>query len=307
MADAFHDHDSQGSVGAALAAARVANGWSQDEISHALKLPLATVVALEHDGFTSIGAPVYVRGFVRSYARLLGLPETGFDAHLRAHFEAAETPTLKPSHGARRSINWGERYSWAFSYLVGTALVLTLIWTIIGFESDSQRLLAERATRPDPQAADVERVPSPDADRVFDAGLESSAGSSEIAALPESRGLSPAPVMASMSPFSSVELSDRNADSSTGGVPMLQLDLAGTSWVEVYGPESQRVAFGTLPPGTHRFESALPVVVLIGNATGATVSASGRSLDFTPFLRANVARFRIEDPGTGPQAVLPLR
>lgn len=306
MADAFHDHEFQGSVGAALAAARAAHGWSQDDISHALKLPLATVVALEHDGFTSIGAPVYVRGFVRSYARLLGLPETGFDEHLRAHFAAAEAPTLKPSHGARRSINWGERYSWAFSYLVGTALVLTLIWTIIGFESDSQRLLAERA-HPGPVVSDPrERVPAADTDRVFDAGLESRAGASGIAALPlEPRTVSPAPVMASMSPFSSIDEGDRSAEPSTA--PALQLDLAGTSWVEVYGPESQRVAFGTLSPGTHRFDSALPVVVLIGNATGAAVSARGRTVDFTPFLRANVARFRIEDPGTGPQAVLPLR
>ena len=63
------------SSGRQLRRAREEAGVSVDEISHDLHLDRAVVLALESDDYESLGAPVFVRGYLRSYARRLHLDE----------------------------------------------------------------------------------------------------------------------------------------------------------------------------------------------------------------------------------------
>ena len=58
--------------GASLAHARQALGWSVVEVARQLKLHPRQVEALEKDAFDSLRSPIYVRGFARNYARLVG-------------------------------------------------------------------------------------------------------------------------------------------------------------------------------------------------------------------------------------------
>ena len=60
------------SAGAVLAAAREAKGLSIEDISRQLKLSTAQVRALEADDHASLPSPVFLRGFLRSYARMVG-------------------------------------------------------------------------------------------------------------------------------------------------------------------------------------------------------------------------------------------
>ena len=58
-----------------LRGAREARGISIDDVVHDLHLSRDVVLALEEGDYDSLGAPVFVRGHLRSYARLLELPE----------------------------------------------------------------------------------------------------------------------------------------------------------------------------------------------------------------------------------------
>ena len=58
-----------------LRAAREALGISIDEVAHDLHLDHKVIVALESADYDALGAPVFVRGYMRSYARRLNLPE----------------------------------------------------------------------------------------------------------------------------------------------------------------------------------------------------------------------------------------
>ena len=60
-------------VGAILRAAREARGLSVQDAAQQLRLMNRQIVAMETDDFASIGQPVFARGFVRNYARMLGL------------------------------------------------------------------------------------------------------------------------------------------------------------------------------------------------------------------------------------------
>jgi len=65
--------DSGGGCGARLRLGREAAGLTQEEVSARLKMPVRVIRVLESDDWSPLGAPVFVRGQLRSYARLLGL------------------------------------------------------------------------------------------------------------------------------------------------------------------------------------------------------------------------------------------
>src|SRR5690606_19861706 len=69
------DSTSQG-IGARLAQEREAKGWSQDYVSERLKFSLRQLRALEDEEWEKLPQGVPLRGFVRNYARLLGIDIT---------------------------------------------------------------------------------------------------------------------------------------------------------------------------------------------------------------------------------------
>ena len=61
------------SVGDQLRAAREEQGKTLEDIGEELKIRADHVLALEEGNFDKFDAPVFVRGFVRSYCRILHL------------------------------------------------------------------------------------------------------------------------------------------------------------------------------------------------------------------------------------------
>ncbi len=65
--------DTETGIGRALRAARLRRGKSLEEASRETRVRLEYLDALERERFHALGPEVYVRGFLRSYARYLGL------------------------------------------------------------------------------------------------------------------------------------------------------------------------------------------------------------------------------------------
>lgn len=59
------------STGAALEAARLAKGMTQQDVSNSLRYSVKQIDALEKDAFDLLPDAMITRGFIRSYARLL--------------------------------------------------------------------------------------------------------------------------------------------------------------------------------------------------------------------------------------------
>lgn len=66
--------DPDASIGRRLAAARKERGLEIETVARELKLDAAMVRALEADDRAVLPAPIFVQGYLRSYARLLDLP-----------------------------------------------------------------------------------------------------------------------------------------------------------------------------------------------------------------------------------------
>jgi cytoskeletal protein RodZ len=61
------------SPGRLLKAARLHLGWSQEEISWHSKIPLYAIQAIESDDWDALPGLIYVKGFLRLYAREVAL------------------------------------------------------------------------------------------------------------------------------------------------------------------------------------------------------------------------------------------
>jgi len=282
-------------LGQRLRRARNTAGLTPEEVAQRLHLPLATVGDLEAGRSERIGTPIYLKGFLKSYLKLLELPEDWAEQALAAT-SVVQTPPIMPAAGAvARRVSWMERYKWAATYVVGTALVLTGVQWLV---SNTPQLGFPESPRP---AASV-AVPVPPAAQLQVAPLVAPApeapATSSVAV--DEATADEAPVMASLSPFRL----PADADAEPGG--LLELEFEQASWVEVRDRNGERLAFQTVPAGEKRtFSVGAPFSVLIGNARGVRAVAQGKRFDLEPYVRGNVARFVIATEGQGwaPSAV----
>ena len=63
------------SVGKQLQEARLAKNWTPELAARETKIKVERVRDLEADNYANFTSPTYARGFVRTYARALGLDE----------------------------------------------------------------------------------------------------------------------------------------------------------------------------------------------------------------------------------------
>jgi len=84
----------QASVGQILHDAREAQGLTRENAAIRLRLMQRQIEAMEADDFAGLGQPVFARGFVRNYARLLGLAPEALLARMEG--APAETATVSP-------------------------------------------------------------------------------------------------------------------------------------------------------------------------------------------------------------------
>jgi len=84
------------SLGERFRAAREQRGLTLSEVAEHLRIRSVYLAAIEDENWSAIGAPVYTRGFLRTYARYLGLdPEEAVGEYNRT---AGAGSTPEPSH-----------------------------------------------------------------------------------------------------------------------------------------------------------------------------------------------------------------
>lgn len=113
--------------GAWLAAAREQAGLSLMQAADRLHLDVSAVKALEAGRFEVLGAAVHVRGHLRRYAELLGLPAPEVEKQFLQLHPARSTPDLRHGAGLLQKSDAGRR-----ALRPGTAALGALVIVIIG-------------------------------------------------------------------------------------------------------------------------------------------------------------------------------
>lgn len=117
--------------GALLAAQRQAKGWSVEHAASQLKFATRQVIALEEDNYAALPGPVIVRGFIRAYAKLLGLDANALVASLPQE-GSMQTGSISPQRTlstpfSESPLPLGNRSKVSPGLIVGGVLVILLI------------------------------------------------------------------------------------------------------------------------------------------------------------------------------------
>lgn len=267
-------------VGQILREAREAQGMTLEDAAARLRLMQRQVEAMETDDFESLGQPVFARGFVRNYARLLGLaPEA-----LLARMEGAPAEPTAVSPAAPPQPHSWLSSPWLILLLLGLLLLvvapLSLYWWLNseGGDGPSQRMSPATQGRPAPVAA-----PEPVADPAE-------------AAPPVVEGVPIAPA----APAAETPEAPEQLEAGVPEVPatsgVLHLEFGDEAWVEIKDGSGRMLHRQLNPPGSRvDVKGQPPFDVVIGNAAQARVTYNGRPIDLKPFIAVAVARFTLEE------------
>lgn len=258
--------------GQRLRAAREAAGLSVQDVATRLHMPVRVVESLEAEDWNRLGAAVFVRGQLRSYARLLGLATDS--VHVASGVAPIAPVELVPRTYVPRMQRIAEQAARRMVYVVITAAIAVPVWL---------------ATRPhlDLNAESA----SLDLPVTFD-GLSAVEPSGPGPA----RTRQPTPVVASMAPVPQRAATASEAADDGGA---LSLHLRQDSWVEVQATDGSTLEEALLRAGDERHYAEGQVArVVLGNAGAAEVRRDGVVQDLAPFQRANVARFTVSSDGS---------
>ena len=307
--------------GAMLLAERRSQGLSRGDIARQLKLSVRQVEALERDEYGGFSGSVFVRGFLRNYAKLLRLDpdrllETAGESIAPVRVNEPVSPAMPMSSHSREG--WHPAVTWgAFGVLAVVVLVL-----LASNASKDQRetQVAERSPAP---AAPLSQRPEP-APAAASPGVSDSTTPStpvvEPAPPPEQRpalrtspGLvgaktdeSPAPSRppvpaASDSPGIGAVAEEpapvakpRVFVSGTGS-SQIRMVFEDEAWVEVKDGSGDTIFARLNAPGTERLiRGQPPFAVVVGNAHSVKLLYRGKPIDLAPHTRVDVARVTLE-------------
>jgi len=267
-------------MGQQLRQAREAAGLDVATVATRLRMQKSLICSLETGDWSRLGAPVFVRGHLRSYARLVGVELEGLD-EIAANRPVPVTPMVSTGRG-QQMFGWlGAR----MVYVVVTALIAVPVWMVAQRHlSAPDKALAVSLDLPDVRPVVPESLPGP----VPEPGEISERPAPPATDAPTR----PFTAMASLLP------------PSVPGPSAISLHLHQDSWVELSAPDGRRLVQDLLKAGeVRRFARGQLERVVIGNVDGVEMRVNGEVQDLSRWRRANVARFAVSSDGViGPLA-----
>lgn len=289
--------------GRRLAEARAAMQMTVADVAQQLKLSVAQVEALEAGEHARLPGPVFVKGFVRNYARLVGVDVTQLLGALELPSPPSGADAVPPSQDVPFEPVSG--FNWR-PYLIG---VLLLIGALGAYEMWRSGMLQPRPsadTASAPSQKDAQPAPSLNSAPAPSVASHQSVvtpGYSVVDAQPVS---SPSPEKAeqtadvtplikperSPAPEKTPERASAVAPADSGSVV---LRFSALSWVEVRDRDDRVLLSQLNAPGSKKALSGpKPLRLVIGNANAVRMTVAGKPFDLTPHTSLNVAKVILE-------------
>ncbi|HUQ73671.1 MAG TPA: RodZ domain-containing protein [Burkholderiales bacterium] len=281
------------SVGAELARAREERGLSISDVAQQLKFAPRQLEALEQEHFEVLPGGTFVRGMVRSYARLLKLEPEPLLERISGRFAAPDAGTLAARYSQPVPFSDNARRS-TFVYLVLSLGVLTISGAVAysWYREHNQKAQLAAAKRAAPAKS------APTAPRAQPKVVE-------VAAAPEvvKTDLPPkvTPAKPAVQTVSTIEkVSTEKVETAkvakplTGALNRLVIRCEEEAWIEVKDANERMLVSSLNLKGSERVVKARgPLTLVIGNPAQVRVVHNERILDLAPHTKAGVARFTL--------------
>jgi cytoskeleton protein RodZ len=242
-------------LGERFRAAREARGLTLSDVAEHIRIRSVYLAAIEDENWASIGAPVYIRGFLRTYARFLGLDPEEVVADFNGQASASSQPPASPAGSSPKTsyLHDEQAPARALSPLIWIASLVAVV--LIAIVVYNEAILHARQT-----AALPSNTPAASA-----AATPTALAGAESASPDGSASPSPSP-NPSLSPSPAV-----------GGPDTLEVRVSAPSWLRVTVDGNVSME-GTFPAGTVRQFHGKIAMLRIGNAGGVEVIVNGKSL-----------------------------
>jgi len=299
-----------------LQQARVNKNLRPEDVAIELRLTTAQVLALEEDDYSRMPELTYVRGYVRNYARLVGVAEDQVLVAF-ARLTRKEDHTHRPLSPARER----EIHSPGKGILIAVLLLLLVVagsavfWYLNQPEAESEPVAAA------PGTVTIDEVPtgistitlSTDEEGATDTAAAEDNAATDTAeeaaagAVPAATVTDPATVTATdrAAVMESPVAADPVTESATPppGDPTvattgsrLKMVFSKDCWTDIRDATGKKLVYRTVPQGqTLELDGQAPFTLFFGFAQGVSLSFDGEAIDLAPHTRGVFARLTLGD------------
>lgn len=309
-------------LGEALSAARTSKKLSQQDISNHLRFSVKQVDALESNQFEALPDAMITRGFIRNYARYLGL-----DAEPLLESYKARVPTKSPSAVSVQSsmyqvMSGKDSQPW-LKYILGSILILLLLLAWIFYidympknSQPASNKVPEAVAPNTPTEVQLPEIALPPAER--EAETENAPGALNIdpaAIVPDSAKANASPgTAAALTNPALPEIIQRPGETALAQTPSnsasvqaaayaatppaktITLSVTEKTWINVTDKSGKVVYERILAAGSaDALDAEPPLNVVVGNAKATSLLYKGQPVNLASNMTGNnVARIKLE-------------
>ncbi|QYK14151.1 DUF4115 domain-containing protein [Shewanella rhizosphaerae] len=309
--DAEKPKEAGETLGQWLKAARESRQMTLASVAEQLNLRPSIVQDLEADNYDNIASATYVKGYVKNYARILGLEMAKVDAYLAESFPVVSAPTMQSfSRKTTRQARDG-RLMLVTYLIIFVLLALLVLWWVqksamvadLDLSKPSVEETAELSTLPassepmlaqDPQAGTGIEMPREQSvpDRaVAEESTNAQLTGEQAEDLPSEAGSTPETGVA-LEVTNSNSQADEPLKSADDAV--LALSLSGDCWIKVTDADGKVLVNGLKLAGKEMnvFGQA-PFKVILGAPQSLTMRLNGEQVDLAKYPSGRVARLTV--------------
>ena len=307
--------------GETLRQARENNGWTLAEVALKLNLTASSLSNLETGAFDKLPGHTFARGYIRAYAKLLGMDQaslvrefdlyTGTDANgSNVHSLGRIEEPVRVSHTILRIVSlllliavigggfiwWQDQTSMRAKDLVGLAPEHVEVEGADGttrihpIDEPEDQAVAEAAVEGQAPVA-TESAPEQSATTALALPSAPAAAPLTPAATPLTQ---PAPAPAVAAPVAPAVAPVTPAAAPAAGAGKVSVQYTADCWTQVTDATG-KVLFGGLKRKGENLEVSgkSPLTLRLGYARGAQVSYNGQPVDIAPFTSGETARLKL--------------
>ena len=307
--------------GQQLMLAREKAGMSIDEAARALNLKEETVEAIEDSALDKLPPVTFVQGYIRTYARLLGLSEEKILSEFEAEVPHDLESELHPRSPSQDGANSQTPVIKLISLLIIVLAALVLFYAVYSYyierteriEQSSQAADNDAMMQLPPEAPLIEQqagMPENESPTVVIASSTAEAIRTETAlgvevSLQPAEELQPEETAiaaeveavpdAAVSEVKIEEIMPAMKPQPITGGDILVLSAEQESWAEIVDANDIQLFYGMIQPGRElNLTGQAPFDVFLGNAPVVSLSLNSTSIDMTKYIRSNnIAQFKI--------------
>ena len=297
------NNEASETVGEILHNKRKEIGLSLDEITEKLNLDSNLIELLENNDYEKFKVETYLKGYLRAYAKLLGIDG---DRIIKLYKESnpEKEPEILPDVKPKNQKNSGDRSVKLFSYILGLSIALSmLIWyqkNIMIKPDVNENYIGNIELNKNNEINGVDtsykiiihsdywQWPIDNiSERYRESGSNDQSKSLKNEKIQDELKEDVIQEQALETEESPVYETQQSADT-------VVLDLRGDSWVEVYDREGNRLFLDLARSGkNYIINGNSPFDILLGAANEVSVEFNGSIVNIEPYTRYGIARFTL--------------